>query len=54
MARKTSIEAYNVIKASGKLGVRAFQVYQVLYNFGPLTQAETWHQVQELYGKDIH
>ena len=35
--RKTSIEAYNNLKESGKLGKRRWEVYEVLFNDGPLT-----------------
>jgi len=38
--RRTSVEIYNRIKDDGLLGRLQFQVYDALYNFGPLTQNE--------------
>jgi len=40
--RMTSIEAYNDIRDNGLLGKLQFEVYEVLYNHGPLTQGELW------------
>ena len=41
--RETSIEAYNEIKENGLLSKRRFQVYETLYNNGPLTTGEIWY-----------
>lgn len=41
--RQTSIEAYHYIKSSGLLGSLRTQVYDILFNHGPLTQGETWN-----------
>jgi hypothetical protein len=40
MIRRTSIDAYNKIKANGLLGRWQFKVYDVLFHHGPLTQNE--------------
>lgn len=37
MTRRTSIEAYNFIKDNGLLSKRRWQVYDILYQHGPLT-----------------
>ena len=37
MARETSIQAYNEIKASGLLSKRRWQVYDIVFRHGPLT-----------------
>lgn len=42
MARQTSIEAYNEIKDNGLLSKRRFEVYDVLFNQGPLTCRQVW------------
>lgn len=41
MTRQTSIEAYNTIKENGLLSKRRWEVYQTLYEHGPLSQVET-------------
>ena len=38
--RKTSRDAYNIIKENGLLSQRRFEVYDALYQFGPLTVNE--------------
>jgi hypothetical protein len=38
--RQTSIDAYNAIKENGLLSDRRFEVYDVLYQHGPLTQLQ--------------
>lgn len=43
-ARQTSIEAFHEIKANGLLSERRFQVYECLFESGPLTQNEC-HQL---------
>lgn len=40
MIRETSIEAYNIIKVKGLLSERRWQVYDVLFNKGPLTATQ--------------
>lgn len=40
MIRNTSIEVYNEIKENGLLGGLQFEVYNVLFQKGPLTQNE--------------
>jgi hypothetical protein len=42
MVRQTSIDAYNAIKASGKLTELQWQVYEVIFTHGPVTQGECW------------
>jgi len=44
MTRKTSIEAYNKIKADGLLSALQFSIYSKLYDGGPMTQGELWHK----------
>lgn len=43
MARQTSVEAYRYVQDSGVLGQRQFEVYDVLYRFGPLTANEAFN-----------
>lgn len=38
--RETSIEAYNQIKAEGLLSERRFQVYQILFKYGPISSGQ--------------
>lgn len=38
--RDTSIEAYRQIEAEGLLSRRRWQVYEILYHYGPLTAGE--------------
>lgn len=45
MTRQTSVEAYNAIKESGVLGEREWQTYHILFNYGPMTQAECWDKM---------
>lgn len=40
MARNTSVAAYQSITENGLLSRRRWEVYEVLYRFGPLTQLE--------------
>ncbi len=42
MTRETSIEAYEKIKASGLIGRRQREVYDVLFWHGPMTSAEAF------------
>jgi hypothetical protein len=41
MTRDTSKEAFEKIKSNGLLSKRRFEVYDLLYHFGPLTANET-------------
>ena len=50
MIRNTSIETYKQIQNEGLLSKRRFQVYNVLYNNGPLTGAQVAVRVKKLYG----
>lgn len=45
MFRQTSKAAYDAIKAQGLLSERRFEVYDVLYHHGPLTQVEVWKKI---------
>lgn len=40
MKRKTSLEAFEYIKSNGLLTKREFQVYEILFEHGPLTAHE--------------
>jgi hypothetical protein len=40
MTRQTSIDAYNLIVASGSITGRRLEVYNIIYNGGSLTAAE--------------
>jgi hypothetical protein len=40
--RRTSIEAYHQIQDQGLLGRLQFLVYQLIFEHGPVTQAEVW------------
>ena len=40
--RDTSIEAYNKIKADGLLSRLRFDVYDIIFHHGPMTQGECW------------
>jgi hypothetical protein len=42
--RHTSQEAYNTLKSNGFLTGLQAKVYDVLFNYGPLTQGETWNE----------
>lgn len=42
MVRETSIECYRKIKEQGLLSQLRLEVYDVLYNYGPLTAGEMW------------
>lgn len=42
MIRRTSIEIYRRIKEEGLLSQLRFEVYDVLYRYGPLTAGEAW------------
>ncbi len=50
MIRETSIEAYNKIKADGLLSERRWQVYDILFQFGPATGNELLIQFRKKYG----
>jgi hypothetical protein len=43
VTRKTSIEAYNQIKANGLLSALQFSIYAKLFDCGPMTQGELWN-----------
>lgn len=47
MTRDTSIQAYNMIKDNGMLSRRRFQVYDVLFKHGPLTQNEAFKYISK-------
>lgn len=40
MTRQTSIDAYNYIKSNGSLSERRWEIYDVLFSYGPLTGGE--------------
>lgn len=40
MIRQTSIKAYEQIESEGLLSKRRFEVYQVLFEYGPMTYSE--------------
>ena len=40
--RQTSVEAYNQIRDEGLLSKLQFEVYDAIYQNGPLTQGELW------------
>jgi len=50
MVRRTSIAAYNEIKASGLLSKRRLEIYEVLYLSGPMTANEVF---RALYKNDM-
>jgi len=50
MTRSTSIEAYHKIKDEGLLSLRRWQVYDVLFRFGPLTGNEVLKYLQGHHG----
>lgn len=45
MTRQTSVDAYNKLKASGDLSLRRWQVYEVVYQYGPMTSAMAHQQL---------
>jgi len=51
MVRKTSIDVYNEIKASGLLSKRRLEVYEVVYGNGPLTANEVVEIVTKKYNR---
>lgn len=50
MTRQTSIEAYRKIKHDGLLSERRWQVYDILFEYGPLTGAEAAIAYRKKYG----
>lgn len=50
MIRKTSIEAYKEIQSSGLLSKRRWQVYDILFQHGPLTRGEVDKKFREMFG----
>jgi hypothetical protein len=48
--RKTSLESYRTIRESGVLSQRRFQVYEILYENGPMTGSEAALRFKSLYG----
>lgn len=50
MTRQTSIDAYNKAKESGLISKRRWEVYECLFNYGPMTQNECWEKICELKG----
>ena len=42
MARRTSLEAWRAINQNGLLSKRRLEVYNVVFDFGPLTSAEAF------------
>jgi hypothetical protein len=44
MVRQTSIDVYNEIRESGVLGKLQWQVYQALYEHGPMTERELYER----------
>ena len=53
MKRETSTEVYHQIAAEGLLSKRRFQVYDTLFNRGPLTQMETSRLIPEALDHSI-
>lgn len=49
--RDTSIEALNKIKANGLLSERRLQVYEILFERGPLAGAQVSYLYQQRHGK---
>jgi len=47
MIRQTSIDAYRKIEAEGLLSKRRWQVYDILYEFGPMTGGECFAKLIE-------
>lgn len=47
MIRQTSIDAYNKIKQNGSLSSRRWEVYDVLFKYGPLTGNEAIEKLKE-------
>lgn len=44
--RKTSIESYRTIEASGLLSKRRWQVYDHIFHYGPTTARDSWKRIQ--------
>lgn len=47
MIRQTSIDAYNTIKQNGSLSRRRWEIYDVIFNNGPLTAGEIGQNMSE-------
>lgn len=47
MARQTSVEAYSTIKESGLLGKRQLEVYEIVYQNGPMTASEAFELLKQ-------
>lgn len=54
MARQTSIETYHQIVAEGLLSMRRLQVYQVVFESGPLTGTQIAQKVKAQHGSWSH
>jgi|GEM_PF-2993311 len=44
MTRQTSIDVYREIKEQGLISKMQFEVYDKAFEFGPITQGETWDE----------
>lgn len=53
MMRETSFEAYRDIRDSGLLSKRRFQVYEILYVYGPMTGGELFREMKKKYGMTV-
>lgn len=53
MTRQTSIDAYKTIKNNGLLSERRWQVYDVLYSYGPMTAGELSEQLPKKLSRTI-
>ena len=52
MKRETSIETYYKIKDEGLLSDLRFEVYETLFNYGPLTQMELCRKISHPFRQD--
>lgn len=53
LTRSISKAAYDMIKKNGLLTKRKWQVYDYVFNFGPVTQRETWNALKGIDGSII-
>ncbi len=51
MVRETSVEAYRKIKENGLLSTKRMEVYDILYEYGPLTGMELLMKRRVVLGK---
>lgn len=47
MSRQTSIKTYEEMEASGILGDRKWEIYKILFRYGPLTRSQVFKHIPQ-------